>query len=330
MIKSEGQNVWTKTSARTTALLETTRTKKVIESPPNVKACVVWHTAQLRRYLGPEARWRRRWRRRAAIQTVKCSCAVRHADSRNYMHERKLRAGLLAELRSLRYDMVQNLFDDDDLKVPCELRLGAPRIINTHGHPCSTLYLDHQQQMEDVLGLTAYLVQLVQVYSSSTPARAGDASCIKRVQSANQEEGNHELVPASQEIAERPSSQPLASTQQPQHSVLLNLPKDVFDSVLDRVNPGVICSVLRTSCMQMRNPTRAPPLKRRPSALVLLVVNHPSNPSHFASHPSPVTCHTESDGQLICVIFTQSCSAVHLSLPLSLPPLHKLQHLVCG
>ena len=72
--------------------------------------------------------------------------------------------------------------------------------------------------------------------------------------STNQEdlEGNHELAPASQEITQRPSSQPQASTQQPQQSVLFNLPKDVFDSILDRVNPGVICSVLRPSCMQMR------------------------------------------------------------------------------
>ena len=71
-------------------------------------------------------------------------------------------------------------------------------------------------------------------------------------------------------------------------------------------------------------------LKRRPTALVLLMVNPPSIPSHFASHPSPVTCHTASYGQLEYVIFTQSCSEVHLSLLLSLPPLHKLQHLVCG
>jgi hypothetical protein len=34
--------------------------------------------------------------------------------------------------------------------------------------------------------------------------------------------------------------------------------------------------------------------------------------------------------QLEYVIFTQSCSAVHLSLLLSLPSLHKLQNLVCG
>jgi TPR repeat protein len=177
------------------------------------------------------------------------------------MQNRIARAELLVKLRSLRYDMNPNIFDVQDLSVVnvcCELSqrqseeigLMVPGI--NYG---SYFYFQHQQEIEEVRGLTACLEHLVHVYSSSTSARFGGASDTNRVQRCTQEEDNRELVYSSQQdIHQRPPTQPLADTvtQQQQHCALFDLPDCIFNSILDRVSAGAICSVLRTSCKQMR------------------------------------------------------------------------------
>ena len=73
----------------------------------------------------------------------------------------------------------------------------------------------------------------------------------KRVQRDEQDKDGLRHINESQEIAERQPLQLFKATQRPQHSALLSLPKDLFDSVLDHVNAGAICSVLRMSCKQI-------------------------------------------------------------------------------